>query len=208
MTPDPSTPRTSDAPACAEWVAGGLRIVADASVTSIEVKRRTDAQAPGGFRHLDTLRFLLTIPLNEAVQESRFSGYEMTLARRASRALLGVETATNEHERLFTRIAQPPVWISLVTVRGPATRRTLRLASSFAPYAARRIVATGPVNDSLAVEARYYGVGISTIDERVIVSPAPFRPSRFTGASWLFAEQAYEHLAPTEPIEAHATARR
>jgi hypothetical protein len=175
----------------------GLRIVADVSVTDTEVKRRAAVRATGGLRHLDTLRFLLTLPLNEAIPAARFGSYEKRLAGRATRALFGAETRTKEDELLFTRTAQPPLYVNLVSVHGPATRRTLRLATSFAPYAARRIITTSRVDEAFTIEAQYYGVGITTLDndgEHLTASPAPFLPSRFTGASWLFAEHAYEHL--------------
>jgi hypothetical protein len=178
-------------------VVSGLRIVADVSVADTEVKRRGAVRVTGGLRHLDTLRFLLTLPLNEAIPVARFSSYEKQLVGRATRALFGAETRTNEDERLFTRTAQPPLHVNLVSVHGPATRRTLRLTTSFAPYAARRIITTRRVDEAFAIEAQYYGVGITTLDNdgaHLTASPAPFLPSRFTGASWLFAEHAYEHL--------------
>jgi hypothetical protein len=175
----------------------GLRVVADVSVDDTEVKRRAAVSVRGGLRHLDTLRFLLTLPLNEALPAARFNSYEKQLAGRAARAVFGAETRTNENGRLFTRTAQPPLHVNLVSVHGPATRRTLRLATSFAPYAARRIITTGRVDESFSIEAQYYGVGITALDNdgaHLTTSPAPFLPSRFTGASWLFAEHAYEHL--------------
>ncbi len=193
----PQTHRARATAARAEWAVSGLRVVADVSVADTEVKRRAGVGITGGLRHLDTLRFLLTLPPDEAIPVAQFSSYERQLAGRAARALLGIETHPKGTERLFTRNAQPPLHVNLVSVHGPATRRTLRLATTFAPYAARRIVTTRRVDAEFAIEAQYYGVGITALDidgAHLTASPAPFLPSRFTGASWLFAEHAYDHL--------------
>ena len=183
-----SPPRTHHACAAAahaEWAMSGLRVVADVSVADAEVTRRSGLGVSGGLRHLDTLRFLLTLPLDEALPVARFSPYEKKLAGRAARSLFGTETHARGNGRLFTRTARPPLHVNLMSVHGPATRRTLRLATSFAPYAARRIITTRRVDAAFAIEAQYYGVGITTLDNEgahLVESPAPFLPSRFTGA--------------------------
>ncbi|NYE95882.1 hypothetical protein FHU41_002132 [Psychromicrobium silvestre] len=56
----------------------------------------------------------------------------------------------------------------------------------------------------MCLEAAYYGVGIvigtsvqlseDPLALEVLLEPAPFLPSRYTGALWRFAEVAYDSL--------------
>lgn len=211
VTDDPH--RSPTTTARAEWMTGGQRTVADLQLADEEIARRDTTPDSRGLEHLDTLRFLLTLPVNETLPTRPFSGYELRLAHRADAARFGLLDKPRGQDPSFTRVARPPLQVTLVTVHGPATRRTLGLATSYAPYAARRIITSQEVPAAFAVEAQYYGVGITTVRDGIedeVVAPAPFRPTRFTGGSWVFAERVLAHLRedPLRSVSAErATAR-
>ncbi len=182
-----------------EWVAAGMRVVADIHLVTTEIERRRAFGSLGaGLDHLDTLRFLLTLPIGEAVPARGLTPYEARLASRAVAARFGRMERSHTRAAAFVRLAHPPVHVDLITVHGPATERTLRETTRFAPYAARRMHTPRPVGSALMIEARYYGVGVTVADiggGHDILDPAPFTPARYTAASWQFAERAYSRLA-------------
>ncbi len=49
----------------------------------------------------------------------------------------------------------------------------------------------------MTLEASYFGIGVATRENgkiKSIIDPAPFRPFRFTPASWIFLEEAYSEF--------------
>lgn len=193
MTASPST--TIVGVPDVSWNAGGLRIHADLEPHLPEIQRRRAAHAAGSVQHLDTLRFLLTLPVDQPTALAGLDAYERRLARRAVRCAFAEERTVARNRSALIRKAEPPVTVQLISVFGPFRRSTLQLATTFAPYARRRIVApSGQVDEMLLLEAAFYGVGVTVADangERTVAAPAPFQPARFTGASWLFAERIY-----------------
>lgn len=93
----------------------------------------------------------------------------------------------------FTRRAVAAVRVRAVMHEGSQWSRALERASRFAPYA-QRTVALPRMPRSLArvrTEAAYYGVGVRVgfgDDVVWIARPAPFRPQRYSPASWLLDE--------------------
>ncbi len=191
----------------ASWVSGVLRVHADLELHGEEIQRRRAANATRPVQDLDTLRFLLTLSVDQPVAIAALGAYERGLTRRAVRFGFAEKRTIAGNCPAVVRKAEPPVTVELVSVLGPLSRRTLQLATTFAPYARRRLVVpSGRVDETLLLEASYYGVGVTVTDdddERTLVTPAPFQPTRFTGASWLFAERMYaQAFSP-----ANATAR-
>lgn len=189
----------------ASWVSGVLRVHADLELHGEEIQRRRAANATRPAQDLDTLRFLLSV--DQPVAIAALGAYERGLTRRAVRFGFAEKRTIAGNCPAVVRKAEPPVTVELVSVLGPLSRRTLQLATTFAPYARRRLVVpSGRIDETLLLEANYYGVGVTVTDdddERTLVTPAPFQPTRFTGASWLFAERMYaQAFSP-----ANATAR-
>ncbi len=102
----------------------------------------------------------------------------------------------------------PPVKVRGVRVAAGSWRTGLSSASRFAGYAERTVALGSKPRDPsfAALEATYYGVGLvigEGAGEATLAAPAPFKPERFSLASWLFAEQVYREwlstLSPTSP---------
>jgi hypothetical protein len=95
-----------------------------------------------------------------------------------------------------TRTASVPLTVECVTVTDTDPARGLARASRFGPYCARVLSLSRLPGDpvELLLEATYLGIGIAVPDDPEVVAAAVFRPVRFTAASWMFAEAAYEQF--------------
>lgn len=211
MTTSPST--TLVGSPCVSWEAGALRVHADLELHLTEIQRRHAANPTGPMQDLDTLRFLLTLPVDQPTALASLDAYERRLARRAVRCGFAEERIVARSRTALIRKAEPPVTVKLISVFGPLRRGTLQLATTFAPYARRRIVApSGQLDETLLLEAAFHGVGVTLADvngERTLAAPAPFQPARFTGASWLFAERIYAQVisSTTATVQGSAASR-
>lgn len=182
----------------------GCEIEADLYVNIAEVERRRELGV-GALKNLDLLNLLLRMPLGKSAAGTSFSEYEWSLLRAAR----GAVSLTDDG--FATRCAMPPVDPEMITVHGDPWRYVLRRASRFAPYSARRVVLRRMPDDDveLRMEAVVSGVGVAVatcmddqgvvLDAREILPSAPFTPVRYTGASWLVAEELYDQsgLAPS-----------
>lgn len=93
------------------------------------------------------------------------------------------------------RAVVPLGYVETVAVPSASWRSGLRLAGRFAPYCTRQLVLESVPRDLglLTMEAGYWGVGVDVLREgevETVVEAEPFRPSRYSGASWMFAELA------------------
>ena len=100
---------------------------------------------------------------------------------------------------LVTRLAVPPVRVSLAIVTARQWRRGLANASRFAPYCRRVVLLRKEPEDlaELLVEASFLGVGVGVQrrdDVDWLAAPADFRPNRYTTSSWLFAEEVFDQV--------------
>lgn len=193
MTASPST--TVAGTSGVSWQTGAHRVHVDLELHLPEIQRRRATNAAGSVQDLDTLRFLLTLPVDQPTALAGLDAYERRLARRAVRCGFAEERAVARSQSTLIRRAEPPVTVRLISVFGPFRRSTLQLATTFAPYGRRRLVVpSGRLDEILLLEATFYGVGVTVADangERTVTASAPFQPARFTGASWLFAERIY-----------------
>jgi hypothetical protein len=51
--------------------------------------------------------------------------------------------------------------------------------------------------ETLELEARIHGVGVvstQNVKDGWLISPAPFKPKRFSSGQWLFQERAYAEM--------------
>jgi hypothetical protein len=146
----------------------------------------------GGFEDagVDTFNVLLRLPLGAWVPGGDLQAYELDL-------LLDVPGLVEWDGVGVVRHGVPPVDPVVATVEHPSWRQALRTAGRFAQYCARRVrLPEAPAADSeLLLEAGYWGIGVRVQepDGRVerVLPEAPFIAQRYTGASWLFAEQLY-----------------
>lgn len=146
-----------------------------------------------GLAH-DQLAALLTIPRWEHVPLSALpaAGRRMTLRR--------PDLVEQTDDGLVARRVGPPLWVEMVTLPVRQWRAGLRAVGRFAPYSARRLrLSQEPSDvDDLSVQATYWGVGVQVArfdGPTDLVVPEPFRPQRYTGASWAFAEEALEAVS-------------
>jgi hypothetical protein len=178
----------------------GVEVVADVSIDLGEVDRR---QPYGQVKlaNLELLNLLLALPVGQRTRQQDFSMYEWNLLTRANGAChVSFEPSGDAY---VTRVAVPALTVSRITVRSSSWRSALTDASKFAPYCERRILLEStPTHDTLLhLEASYLGIGVALADRTTatddatvveLVPAAPFKPERFSGASWKFAEQIFE----------------
>lgn len=146
----------------------------------------------GGFDEagVDVFNVLLRLPLGAWVPADELEAFELD-------AVLGVPGLVEWDGGGIVRRAMPPVDPVVATVEHPSWRQALRTAGRFAQYCARRVrLSALPRDDSdLLMEASYWGVGVRVREPgggaEELVPEAPFIAQRYTGASWLFAEQLY-----------------
>jgi len=144
------------------------------------------------------LAALLTIPRWEHVPMT-------SLPAAGQRIALGRPDLVEHDERGFVaRRVGPPLWVEMVTLPVRRWRVGLRAVGRFAPYSARRIrLAREPADvGDLSVQATYWGVGVQVVRAdglADLVLPEPFRPQRYTGASWAFAEETLQAVSPNGP---------
>lgn len=190
----------------------GVDVLTDVHLDRLEHGRRTAAgtggQKLGGLRLLDAL---LALPELVPVPLNRFD--RDTLAK-----LQALPAAVQFRANDLVRVCRPAISVSLVTVAATSWRQGLRLAHRFAPFCSRRIVLDKTPRDRelVLLETSYWGIGVTLIqgdEERVWSEPAPFMPTRYTGAAWLFDEDVYAEVcsaarggAVTEPVPDLATA--
>lgn len=150
-----------------------------------ELQRRADCSLEPLLGYGD-LMALAQLPVDIPVPRSAL---DHTTVARLSRIPFG---AVDVGEQL-TRRAVAAVRVRAVVHEGSQWSRALERASRFAPYA-QRTVALPRMPRNLArvrTEAAYYGVGVRVGcgDDCVwIAHPAPFRPQRYSAASWMLDE--------------------
>jgi len=139
---------------------------------------------------VDLFSTLLRLPLGAWTSAAALEPFELEL-------VLAVRGAVDWDGRQVRRIAVPPTDPTMATVSHPSWRQAMRTAGRFAPYCARRVLIPARAADDteLLLEASYWGVGVRVREEdgsQVELAPAAqFQARRYTGASWLFAEQLY-----------------
>lgn len=169
----------------------GLDVLVDVHVDVAELERR-EAQGLShdlGVQDAAALGALLQIPAHLSVPMRTLSAPVRTAVRRHTRL---VERLPGGRVR---RRVSPGATVEMVTLPTSRWRTGLRSIGRFAPYSSRRLLLSiEPVDvDLLVMEATFWGVGVSlesSAGSHDLVLPAPFEPARYTGASWVFAEQA------------------
>lgn len=175
----------------------GVNVFADITLDETEVLRRS-AAGPLKLRNLDLLNLLLTLPIGQPYYVGGLSSHEADLLV----GVTGVELATDRRGWPYaTRMVRPPLRVDRVTVPGRAWRQALAAAARFGPYCERRILLDQvPADDDLLwLEAKFMGVGVAAASQtagqgprvRDLLEPAPFKPDRYSGASWKFAEVVF-----------------
>lgn len=176
----------------------GVDVVADVSVDAREVSRRAAHGAAGqSLGGPDVLGELLQIPTDVALPTAWLGRRLRGLLESAPWHVIQPQAG------LVRRVTVPAARVDQVSVPTTRWRTGLRQAGRFAPYCARRLLLKSLPRDvsTLVLEATYWGVGVAVADDaggcRELVVPAPFVATRYTGASWAFAEQAYvQAVAP------------
>jgi hypothetical protein len=182
---------------CQEVRARGVDVFAEITLDETEIWRRRAAGAIK-LRDLDLLNLLLTLPLDEPHYVAGLSSYETDLLA----GVLGVELATDRRGQPYvTRTVRPPLRVDRVTIPGRSWRQALAAAARFGPYCERRILLDHvPTDDDLVwLEAKFLGIGVAVASQttgqastvRDLLGSAPFKPERYTGASWKFAEVVF-----------------
>lgn len=178
---------------CREVRARGVDVLAEFTLDETEMWRRR-AEGATKLRDLDLLNLLLTLPLGEPHCIAGLSSYESELLA----GVPGIELATDQGGQPYaTRTVRPPLRVKRVTVPGRSWRQAIVAAAKFGPYCERRILLDrAPSDDDLVwLEAKFLGIGVAVASQgssvRDLMAPAPFRPERFTGASWKFAEVVF-----------------
>lgn len=172
-----------------------VQVIVDVDLSQEELRRRERINGRP-ILSLELLNLLMTMSPGVPVMVGSMSEYEMRLLRGGSR-IGAAELTRNSAVEKATRLAMPPLTVQHVTVVAADWRTGVSIASRFAPYGSRELVLDrlGADETELLLEATYLGVGISVGDENVngssrrVLEAAPFTPARYTGASWLFAEQ-------------------
>ena len=91
MTASPST--TVAGTSGVSWQTGAHRVHVDLELHLPEIQRRRATNAAGSVQDLDTLRFLLTLPVDQPTALAGLDAYERRLARRAVRCGFAEERA-------------------------------------------------------------------------------------------------------------------
>ena len=167
----------------------GLPVTVDLDLVADEVERRQRAGLGALLQRAD-LHVLSGLPVDLPVPVGMLSGPRVEVLNRMKYGAVDVT------DQVVTRRAVAPVRIRSVTYETRRWSQGLTRVSRFAPFAARAILLPEQPRDiaALRTAAAYYGIGVSigTRDEPTwLVKPAPFRPLRYTPASWLFAETVF-----------------
>lgn len=185
----------------------GLDVLIDVDLDGDELDRRHDAAVDLGRYDAAILGALLQISPLEATPARTLSAAARAVASRHP-ALVDV---INGH--LLRRRVSPALDTRMITLPTRRWRQALHEIGRFAPYSARRLMLdVEPADlDVLCVEATYWGVGVcvaTSTGVREVVHPAPFLPQRYTGASWVFAEQALRAIRVTGTPQPMASSQR
>lgn len=183
---------------------GRVEALVDVDLYPHELRRREHRTAKP-ILSLDLLNLLLTMPLSSPVPADHFSNYDLRRLKAGSR-IGAVDITDADGLMCATRHAEPPLAVRHATVSARHWRTGLSIASRFAPYCSRDLVLDHLPADELELllEADYLGVGLRVRGDdpdhpvRRVVEPARFTPSRYTGASWLFAERLLAQQALLE----------
>lgn len=166
----------------------GLEVLVEVDLDTRELElRKREGLSVAGLDHAQ-LAALLTVPrLEHALLAALPPATQMLVRKRG-------DLVEQSHDGQVTRRVGPPLWVEMVTLPVNEWRNGLRAIGRFAPYSARRLqLPHVPADvDDLCVEATYWGVGVRIECSREtedLVTPEPFVPGRYTGASWAFAEQ-------------------
>lgn len=153
-----------------------------------ELRRRGDAGLGALLSYAD-LTALAELPVDVPVPTR-------SLPQDVVQRLRGVtDAAVQLEEGFFTRRAVAAVQVRSVVHEGSRWAQALERASRFGPYAQRTVALPRMPRNAARVrtEAAYYGVGVrvgSGDDAVWLAHPAPFRPRRYSAASWFFEETA------------------
>ncbi|WP_286689387.1 MULTISPECIES: hypothetical protein [unclassified Aeromicrobium] len=182
---------------CQEVRVRDVDVLAEITLDETEIWRR---RAVGAIklRDLDLLNLLLTLPLGKPHYVAGLSSYETDLLA----GVPGIELTIDRRGQPYaTRTVRPPLRVDRVTVPGRSWRQALAAAARFGPYCERRILLDRePADDDLMwLEAKFLGIGVAVASQttgqastvRDLLGPVPFKPERYTGASWKFAEVVY-----------------
>jgi hypothetical protein len=174
-------------------------VVAVVRLAEDEHRRRIQAGVEA-IRDRNLLATLLKIPADIPIRADSLSRYDREVLCRAPAGVAEFLGAT------VTRLLTPPVRVESVFVPGRQWKTGLRSASRFAPYSERTLVLRRLPGDAddLALEASYFGIGVAVHERgriKSVLDPAPFRPFRFTAASWTFLENVYSTLLAHPPID-------
>ena len=174
-------------------------VVAVVAVDGQEHRRRKNLGL-GGRRlgNFELLRNLATLPYGQPVPKPGWCSDGSV--RSGSLAACLDLTMTG----FVVRTALVPVEPIEIMISGKSWQRALRKAMVLSQYGPCAVLLDSKPKDVswVSAQARYWGVGLEIhgpeqSDVEQLVEPEEFRPSRFTGASWHFAELAYESAVAT-----------
>lgn len=177
------------------WVRlGGSELLVEVRRAESEIQRR-QAQRLSPVLSPRVLRVLAALPAGVAIPDDLLDASD-------SRLLRGLPESVVEWCGSSVRVVARPA-ITLVSIGAVAAtwQRGLSMTGPYASYCARYVILDGlrGLRDVpwATAEARFYGVGLAVRADNGLdwkVAPAPFHAERFTGASWLMAEQVAEAL--------------
>ncbi|MFJ4555910.1 hypothetical protein ACIP4Q_07390 [Streptomyces massasporeus] len=203
----------------------GQQVQAAVTVFADEARRRC-AAGLGAVDNRALLTVLHDLPVDLPV---RLTALDARALRMLYAAPSGVVDLAHVQGVAVRRLV-PAVHVTSVLVHGPngiarhAWDAAVRDASQFAPFCARGVVVSHPVQEAgrhepralgdpdterLLLKARFYGVGVATQEPtglRWLLEPAPFRPQRHSAAQWLFHEQAWRQMGPTRSCPGRSSA--
>jgi hypothetical protein len=172
----------------------GVDGLADVSIDLLEHERRAAVGAAGQpLGGVWVLEALLALPEQVSVPVDHVDPAILAQVKKSPQALAYPASDA------VCRVGRPAATAGLVSIPTDNWRRGVQQAHRLAPYCARRIVlATEPRRPGLMLlEASYWGIGVMIQDcrvEREVLAPAPFVPTRYTGAAWSFDEILYSQV--------------
>ncbi|MBW1603509.1 hypothetical protein JJV70_15630 [Streptomyces sp. JJ66] len=150
----------------------------------------------------------MALPHGLPVPVADLTDHQRAYVTRAPAGICSVEGGA------VTRHVAWPCRVTVATVRTTSpSKLVLDAASQFAPFCARRVIITRPLNRLMAPEELldfgFYGIGVCLQHDsgelETLVEPRPWKPIRRhtpTSAAWWFAETAYGRFLEQSASEA------
>jgi len=171
-------------------------LFAELEVDAREFERRRGVGL-GAVTDRQVLQGLLSLPPDTALPVSLLSSSARRALARMPAGVVEVRAAQ------VARLLRPALSLRSVGVMATSWAAGFGVVAEFASHCTRYVVVPGRPRgrrrdlDEVAVEARYYGVGLAVFDDDLewLVGPREFVPERFTAGAWLTTERMLEALA-------------